>query len=352
MIPHSKPLVGQEEYAALRRITASGQLAQGAEVSRLETELCAFVGHRSGLAVASGTTALYAALRALGVTKGDSVIIPSYACTALANAVCMSGAQPILCDVEYDNALMSVNTVKAALARNTRAVIVPHLFGHPAPAHAIERELGIPVVEDCAQCIGADIDGRRTGSLTSIAIFSFYATKVLCAGEGGLVAASDSRLARRLEDLRDYDNRDTWEPRINMKCSDVHAALARAQLRRLPSFIRRRRAIAERYRVALTDNTLAAPFPPLAGNIRPMHYRFIIRTSRRRRETVRRYFIRMGIACSRPVFKPFHRYIKQVGFPASDRLFEELLSIPLYPALSEQECRGIERALEGLKSAF
>jgi perosamine synthetase len=345
MIPHSKPFVGRKEAAAVRRVIASGQLAQCGEVERLETELCAFTGHRYGLAVSSGTTALYGALKALGVGAGDAVIIPSYACTALANAVCMCGARPAACDVEYENGLMSVDTVKAALVKRTRAVIVPHLFGCTAPAHHIERELGIPVVEDCAQCIGTTIDGRRVGSLTSIAIFSFYATKVMCAGEGGLIAASDRKLGLRLENIRDYDNRDTWAPTINGKCSDVHAALARVQLGRLPSFIRRRRAIARRYMAALPDSRYASAFPDAITAQRSIYFRFLLRTSRRQRTAVMRHFIDRGISCARPIYKPFHRYLKLRGFPITQRLYEELVSLPIYPALTDDECAAIERAV-------
>jgi perosamine synthetase len=350
MIPHSRPFVGKKEYAAVRKVIASGQLAQGSEVAHLEAELCAFTGHRHGLAVSSGTTALYYALKTLGVADGDAVIIPSYACTALANAVCMCRARPIPCDVEYENGLMSVATVKAALVKKTRAVIVPHLFGCAAPAHHIEQELSVPVVEDCAQCLGGTIDGKRVGSLTSMAIFSFYATKLICAGEGGLVAASDPILVRKLENLRDYDNRNSWEPHVNGKCSDVHAALARVQLRRLPSFIRRRRAIAQQYLSVFPDSRFLAPFPDEITAQHSIFFRFLLRTSHRRRLAIMRHFIDKGIACVRPVYRPFHRYLKLRGCPATQRLNEELVSIPIYPALSDNECATIQRALSTLGS--
>ena len=348
MIPHSRPFTGSKEWQAAKRVIASGHLAQGREVARLEKELCSFVGHRYGLAVSSGTAALYAALKALDIGTGDNVIIPTYACTALANAVCMAGAQPVLCDVDGETALMSVASVRASLMKNTRAVIVPHLFGYPAPVHDIEQETGLPVIEDCAQCIGAEINGKTVGSLSSIAIFSFYATKVLCAGEGGMTATSDSRLARRLEDLREYDNRDRWEPRFNLKCSDVHAAIARVQLARLPGFIRRRRTLAKRYQKAIIDNKYIAAFPTVTERVKPMFYRFIIRTAGRNRSAVIRYFTGQKIACARPIYKPFHRYLKRDGFPVSRRLYGELLSIPLYPALSDQQGRTMENTLRTL----
>lgn len=347
MIPHSRPLVGRKELSAVRRVIASGMLAQGNEVARLEETMCAIVGHRHGLAVSSGTMALFAALKALDVGKGDSVVIPSFACTALANAVVMCGAEPAVCDVEYENGLMSVATVEKALTKKTRTIIVPHLFGCPAPAHLIESRLGVPVVEDCAQCVGTTIDGRTVGSLTSIAAFSFYATKVLCAGEGGLAAATDSRLSRRLEDMREYDNLPTWEPRCNLKLSDVNAAIAHAQLERLPHMLRRRAAIARRYCSALAEGCGAKPFP--ATNNGSMFFRFLLRVPRRRRASAMRHFTECGIACVRPIYKPFHRYMGIGCCPNTDRLYDELISIPIYPALTAHQAGDVAMAIAALR---
>lgn len=350
MIPHSKPFTGQKELKAVRRVITSGQLAQGREVEHLEHELCSYVGHRFGLAVSSGTTALFGALNILDVGPGDKVVIPSFACTALANAVYMCGAQPVLCDVENANGLMSVKTVRKALVKKVRAVIVPHLFGFPAPASDIESNVGLPVVEDCAQCIGTEMNGKKVGAQTTIAIFSFYATKVICAGEGGLIATSDSRLARRLEELREYDNCIKWKPQINMKCSDVHAAIARIQLERLEGFIQRRRMIARRYNTALKSTNEISTFPEIDCTVNPMYYRYIIKVKSRNRSRVMNCFQQNGIACSRPVFKPFHRYIQKSGYPVTDRLFNELLSIPIYPALTDIQCRRIEEVLSKIKN--
>jgi perosamine synthetase len=345
MIPHSKPCVGQKEYSAVRKAIASCQLAQGNEVTLLEKELCSFVGHKYGLAVSSGTMALFGALKALEVTKGDKVIIPSYACTALANAVYMSGAEPVLCDVDYETALMSVKTVKAVLQKKTAAIIVPHLFGYPAPAHQIEQMLNIPVIEDCAQCIGAVIDGKNTGSLTSISIFSFYATKVICSGEGGLIATSDNKLANNLNNMREYDNRPTYEPRLNMKCTDIQAAIARVQLSRLPSFINKRRIIAEKYNSALDDSTVLTHITSDTATISQMYFRYVLRVNPAKQFAVIRYLKNKGISCGRPVFKPFHQYTKQNNFIVSEKLHHELLSVPIYPALTNSEIGTIADCL-------
>jgi dTDP-4-amino-4,6-dideoxygalactose transaminase len=348
MIHHSKPSVNASELAALKKVLSSGHLAMGKEVAALERELCAFVGHRHGLAVSSGTAALFGALTCLDVAPGDLVIIPSYACTALANAVCLAGATPLLCDVEDSSGLMSTATVKKVLKKKVRAIIVPHLFGYPAPAYEIEKETGIPVIEDCAQCIGAAIDGKFVGSLTTIAIFSFYATKVLCAGEGGLIATSSSRLTRRLEGLREYDNRPSWRPWFNFKCSDLQAAVARIQLRKLPGFIGRRRSFASQYDSVLDSSGSVVPFPVVARDVKPIYYRYLIRVRPGLRRKITEHFEEKKIVCSRPVFKPFHTYLKQKGFPVTERLYRELLSIPCYPALSDTQVIAVKKALSTL----
>jgi dTDP-4-amino-4,6-dideoxygalactose transaminase len=315
-------MVGKEEAAAARKVILSGYLAQGKEASILESELCAFTGHQYGLAVSSGTAALYTALKALKISSVDSVMIPSFACTALANAIHMCGATPVLCDVEYDNGLMSVTTVRKALKKSVRAIIVPHLFGYPAAAHIIEKVLGIPVIEDCAQCIGASIDGKATGSLTAIAIFSFYATKVLCAGEGGLVTTSDKKIVSSLETLREYDNKPKYEAAFNLKCSDVHAAIARVQLRKLSTFVKRRTMIAETYNRAVSTSKRIGLFPTQQQHCEPMYFRYIVRL----RPSLQKRFIshmkNWAISVAMPIFKPFHSYSSKGNFPVTDLLYK------------------------------
>lgn len=345
MIPHSRPLIGKDECHAVKKVLLSGHLSQDKEVTELEHELCSLVGHRYGLAVSSGTTALYGALKILDVNQGDVVVIPSFVCTALANAVYMCGARPVLCEVEYENGLMSVATVEKALVKNTRAIIVPHLFGIPAPAADIQRVTGIPVIEDCAQCLGTTDTAHTVGGQTAVSIFSFYATKVLCAGEGGLIAVSNARLAHKLESLREYDNHIKWVPQINMKCSDVHAAIARVQLQRLNDFIHCREMIAHRYTMAVDEVPTFHTFPEPGWDTGNIYYRYLIRVNSRLRSKVMSYFRENKIACSRPIFKPFHHYCGIDGFPITEKLYNELLSIPLYPSLKEGECRHIEKVI-------
>jgi perosamine synthetase len=338
-IPHSKPFLGTAEAAAVRRVVLSGQLAQGHEVSTLEHELSAVAGQRYGVAVSSGTAALYCALRSLGIKRGDSVLIPSYVCTALLNAIFMTGASPCLTDVDPDTGEMTVDAAQKAAHKNTKAAIVPHLFGIPADAHSIESRLGVPVIEDCAQCVGTSVDNRNIGGQTIISIFSFYATKLLCAGEGGMVATSDRRIKDAVIGLREYDNRDVYVPAFNFKLSDLHAALARQQLKKLPEMIRRRKVIARLYDRAFGD---CAPLIRRAKseNVRKsVWFRYVVQT--RNVQAILKKMEKKGIACRRPIFKPLHLYLKKTGFPGTDEIYERAISIPIYPGLTDIQANHI-----------
>ncbi len=342
-IPHSKPFVGTTEARAAARVISSGQLSQGPQVSLLEKELSTYVGHHYGVAVSSGTAALFCALRALGVGTGDEVVVPTYVCTALLNAVCFCGATPVLADVDPCTGNMGPENVRAVLGRKVKAVVVAHMFGCPAPAAEIER-LGIAVIEDCAQCVGATAGGRRVGGMTSASIFSFYSTKVLGAGEGGMVATSDRTIAQRVRDMREYDNRDSYSVRFNLKLSDIHAAVAREQLKKIAAIVRLRRSIAEVYDKAFAPLLGEEALPPRPAGSAPMYYRYVVRAGKRR-AAIAAALKRAGVECARPVYKPLHRYLGEEGFSGAERIYREAHSIPIYPGLTRRDVGRVVRAL-------
>src|SRR5207247_1116004 len=194
----------------------------------------------------SGSAALELSLRALDVGHGDEVVVPTYACDALHHAVTRCGATPVLADADPETLGPAAKDVARRLTRRTRAVVVVHPFGLGLDLDEF-LALGVPVVEDCAQAIGARVAGRSVGSRGALAVCSFYATKLLTTGEGGAVAGAPERVAR-VRDARDYDEREALVPRFNFKLTDIQAALGRSQLGRLDACIARRRAIAARSR--------------------------------------------------------------------------------------------------------
>lgn len=323
LIRHSAPLIGEEEVAAVSRVLYSGSIAQGLEVEAFEEECAALVGRRFGIAVSSGTAALHMALNALAVDEDTIVAVPSYACASLLTAISLQRGRHALCDVGSD-----FNLDAATLPDRFHAAIVPHLFGAPA-----QLPPGKTIVEDIAQSIGGE-----TGKQAPIAVASFYATKLMTTGEGGMVLCDDPDIAEHVRDRRDYDNRENFVPRFAYKLTDMQAALGRVQLRRLPEFIARRHEIAYRYLEAFRDLPLELPDPD--GHV---FFRFVVCTDRR--EAFETHLNDEGIEAKRPVFRPAHRYFEtggqqgeadsQGGYPGSDRAHDRAVSIPIHPAMQD-----------------
>ena len=346
MIPHNKPTPGKEEAAAAARVLRSRWVAQGFEVKKFEDAVCRYLGLPAGHAVAasSGTASLYLTLTALNVRKGSEVIIPSYVCSAVLNAVNMTGATPVLADIEPDTLNISFADVKKKINPTTAAIVVTHTFGMPADVPPF-MELGVLVIEDCAQAIGASVGGRSVGITGTVAIFSFYATKMITTGYGGMVASKDEALIERVRDYREFDGRQTYEPRFNFQMSDINAAIGLAQLKKLPAFLKKRAAAAKVYAAVVPADSLW----PEQGNktAKPNLYRILVRTERAKE--LKEFLGKKGVSTIIPIeqFELLHRYLHEdpEQFPESEAAAENLLSLPAYPSLSPAELRKISAAL-------
>ncbi|MGH7309915.1 MAG: DegT/DnrJ/EryC1/StrS family aminotransferase [Candidatus Rokuibacteriota bacterium] len=321
------------------RVVRGGQLAQGPEVAAFERELAARLDVEDAAVVSSGSAALELALRALDVGAGQEVIVPTYACDALYHAVARCGARPVLADADAATLTLCRDDAKRRLGARTGAVVVPHAFGQAVDL-AEFRALGVPVVEDCAQALGAVVGGRPAGSQGALAICSFYATKLVTSGEGGAVAGPEA-LVRRVRDARDYDEREDLAPRFNHKLTDLQAALGRSQLARLDTFVTRRRAIAARYRSRLAGARCRAPED--AGD-RHVYHRFVVTVDRPLAPLIAALQAQ-GIATRRPVYRPLHRALRLDGYPEAERLWATALSLPCYPSLADVEVDTVAAAL-------
>jgi dTDP-4-amino-4,6-dideoxygalactose transaminase len=336
MIPHSRPTIDQEEINAAVSVLQSGQLAQGEQVLQFEKALASLIGVGGAVAVSSGTAALHLSLLALEIGEGDEVVIPSFVCPALLNAIRYVRAVPVLADINRETFNIDVRDLKQRRTGKTKAVIVPHMFGLPADIREIVA-LGVPVIEDCAQALGSRYEGAPTGSFGVLSVFSFYATKVICTGEGGMVAANDLQLLERVRDLRDYDEKEEHRLRYNYKLTDLQAALGLAQLRKLPVLIERRRILARQYDAFLRERLL--PVPACSPDREHIYYRYVIRTKH-----VAELLAgggEAGIAYRRPVFKPLHHYLGMTGYPQTEAAFLETVSLPIYPSLHDEEIKAI-----------
>jgi dTDP-4-amino-4,6-dideoxygalactose transaminase len=338
-IPHSRPTLGVEESQVAAQVVASGHVAEGPQTEHFEREFAAYLCQPHAIAASSGTAALHLVLNAMGIGPGDEVILPSFVCSALLNAVNYTGAAVVLADIDARTLNMDVLDAARHLSRRTKAIILPHMFGLPADTDRF-LGLGVPIIEDCAQSIGSAYGFKPIGSCGRAAVFSFYATKVLAAGEGGMVVTSDRELADRVRDLKAYDKRDVYRTRFNYKLTDIQAAIGRIQLGKLSSFIHHRRLIARRYREAFEMLPVCLP-PDSPAHI---YFRFVVDIGTDSGSVISQASQR-GIGCERPVHTPLHRLFKSESFPHTESAWRQCLSIPIYPSLRDSEVEKIIRVI-------
>ena len=335
VIPHSKPKLGEEEIRLAAGVIASGQIAQGKKVREFERAFADMHSRDEAVCVSSGTAALHLVLLAMGIGPGDEVILPTFVCTALLNAVNYVRAIPVLADIDLQTYNIDPDDVKKKLTPRTRAVIVPHMFGLPAEMNRLAA-LGIPIVEDCAQALGAAIEGRPVGTFGDAAIFSFYATKVIATGEGGMVLFKSEEHLDAVREMRDYDHRGDYRIRFNYKMTDLQASIGVSQLERLEDFIKRRRAIAARYTLAFREKNLSLP-PENEGHI---YYRYVVGLNSPVEPAIGR-LKKANIDAALPVHMPLHRYLNLEGYTNAESAWGRSISIPIYPALEDHQVQRI-----------
>ncbi len=340
-IPHSKPTLGAEEIQAVSDVISSGYVAEGAVVQQFEQSFADYLDIQHAVTTNSGTAALHLALLALEVGPGDEVIIPSYVCCALLNAVNYTGATPVLADIRPDTCNLAAADVKKRLTPKTKAIIVPHLFGLAADLDSL-LALEVPLIEDCAQALGSEYAQRPVGTFGVAAIYSFYATKVITTGEGGMVVASSKEFAERIRDLKTYDQKDDYQIRFNYKMTDIQAALGLVQLERLDTLIGRRRAVARQYTSAFEALGLNLP----ADDPGHIFFRYVIGLNTDSLSWIQA-LAREGIGSDRPVHLPLHRQLKSTGCPVAEKAWKNSLSIPIYPSLTDEE---ITRVIDAVRA--
>jgi perosamine synthetase len=358
LIRLSHPVPEEDERQAVLDALASGQLAQGPRVAAFEQAFAEYVGVRHAVALSSGTAALHLALLAHGVGPGDEVIVPAFSFAATANVVLHAGARPAFADVREDDFGIDVDAVGSAIAPRTRAVIGVHLYGQTCdviPLAALCRERGIMLIEDAAQAHGAEIDGRRTGSFATAA-FSFYATKNLQTGEGGMLTTDEDAIAERARLLRSQGEREryvTEEAGFNYRMTEFAAALGHAGLRRLDERNERRRAHAR----ALTAGLERVRTPAELPERRHVFHQYTVRVpgGREARDRLRTALLADGVESAVFYPRPIHRQplYERLGYgdidlPIAQRLADEVLSLPVHPGLSDADIDTIVRAVNDL----
>jgi perosamine synthetase len=325
------------------------------EVERFEQAFAERVGVKEGLAVNSGTSALHLALHALEVGVGDEVILPSYTCVALLHAIHACGATPVLadnaCDVRNADFQMRPEAIRQRITPRTRAILVSQMFGTLLPVHRFD--FGVPVLEDFTLSFGAEIDGRKAGSLGTIGVCSLHHSKMISCGQGGIVVSDDATLMARARRFATYDApmaswrttspdllRGQYEPAASYRMGGMQAALGISQLAQLDSFIARRRCLASRYTEAFSKAGLCCPVVPSDNS--HTFFRYMVGMKRPVVPIIELLGLR-GIQAGRGVYPPLHYLLglPDADFPGATECIETLLSVPVHPAISDAEAECI-----------
>jgi len=358
MIRLAHPIIEDEERRAVLEALESGQLAQGPRVAAFERAFAEYAGTRQAVAVNSGTAALHLALLAHGIGPGDEVIVPAFSFAATANVALHCGARPVFIDVRDADFGIDAALIEAAITPSTKAIVPVHLYGQMCDVDAVaaicERR-GLALIEDAAQAVGAAAGGRRAGA-SGTGCFSFYATKNLQTGEGGMITTDDDVVADRARLLRSQGERTryvTEEAGYNYRMTEIAAALGHAQLPKLDARNGRRRANAARLSELLAGNSRVVTPRELPGRRHVWHqYTVRVPAGREVRDRLQSSLRERGIETAVFYPTPIHRqplYQRlgsgDVSCPVAERLADEVLSLPVHPALSAADVETVAAAV-------
>jgi dTDP-4-amino-4,6-dideoxygalactose transaminase len=374
-IPFHMPSIGEEEIAGVEKVLRSGWLTTGPVAIEFEKEFAQYIGCKHALAVNSATSGLQLALDAIGLKRDDEVLVPTYTFTATAEVVTYFGAKPVLCDSVAGGFNIDPSDAEKRITSRTKAIIPVHIGGEPCDMDAI-RSLAarhnLHVIEDAAHALPASFGGQRIGTISELTAFSFYATKTITTGEGGMLTTNDDAYAKRIAMMRlhgignddawkRYSRAGSWEYQVveagyKFNLPDILAAVGRAQLRKCDIFSQQRQATAEFYRSKLAELE-ELDLPPCGPrNSEHAWHLFIVRTKPGLLEVTRNEFIeqltKAGIGTS-VHFIPLHRhtyYQRNYGvgphdFPNADNAFLRAISLPIFPGLTEAQAKTVVEAV-------
>jgi len=356
MIPAAKPLIGDEERAAVDRILRSGMLAQGPEVAAFEDEFSGLVAQRHCIAVNSGTSGLHLALTALGVTQGDEVIVPSFTFAATANAVALTGATPVFVDIDPQTFNIDPAAIEAAITPRTRAIQPVHLYGQPAAMKeimAIAARYDLIVAEDSAQAHMASLDGTPVGAFGATGVFSFYPTKNMTSGEGGMISTASDVVARQCRLLRNQGMEKRYVNEIigfNTRMTEIHAAIGRVQLTKLARWTEQRRANAK----FLDENLQGVVIPFVSPGAFHVYHQYTIRVIGHDRDAFAAEMVKRGVGNGVYYPIPVHQlpsFGHTFDLPETTRATNEVLSIPVHPSLSQGDLETIVSVVNSIAAA-
>jgi perosamine synthetase len=361
-IPVARPAIGQDEISAVTAVLESGKLAAGEQVAEFERQFADYCGTTHAIAVNNGTAALHAALLAADVGHGDEVIVPAFSFIATATAVSMTGAKPVFADVNEQTFTIDPLKVEDCITPKTRAVIGVHLFGQPFDVGGIQQACkshNLTLIEDAAQAHGAMWNGEKTGGFGQFGCFSFYATKNMTTGEGGMVTTSEKLSAGRLRLLINHGQSEKYlHTRIgyNYRLTDIAAAIGITQLKKLEKFNNRRRKNAEYYDTHLKVKGLVTPF--VSPGMYHVYHQYVIRLTDEfplKRADFIEYLKSKGIGSAVHYPLPIHHQPVYAvanepdSCPVSTSLASSVMSLPVHPLLDQKELAYICEVINQVK---
>jgi len=359
MIPIAKPLIAQEEIDGVVGVMRSGMIAEGPRVKEFEEAFSKYIGVDHAIAVNSGTAALHIALQARGIGKGDEVITTPFSFIATANSILYTGAKPVFADIEPDTFNIDPEDIKGKITHRTRAILPVDLYGHPAEMKAImdmAEDYRMAVIEDACQAHGALYKGRKCGSF-DMGCFSFYPTKNMTSGEGGMITCSDGKLAEKARMIRSHGSKVRYYHEMlgyNMRITDIGAAIGLAQLNKVDSFNNKRIENA----AYLSEQLKGIPgivTPAVRQDCRHVFHQYTVRVTGDfplSRDALAQELTKAGIGNSVFYPVPIHRQqiYQELGYnsyhPKSEQAAKEVISLPVHPSIIKEDIDEIAKTIK------
>lgn len=362
MIPIAKPIIGEEEKRAVLQVLESGMLARGSKVEEFEKSFAELVGVKHAIATSNGTTALHAVLLAHGIKEGDEVITPSFSFIATANSIRMTGATPVFVDIDEKTFNINLDLIEEAITDKTKAIMVVHLYGQSCQMEKvmqIAEKHNLAVIEDACQAHGAEFQGRKVGSFGT-GCFSFYATKNITTGEGGMITTNNDIIAEKIRKIIHHGSFKKYHHDsvgYNYRMTDVAAAIGVEQLKKLGLFNEKRKENAQFLSENLRD--VEGIIVPEAKGLSKEHvfHQFTIRITEsfpKNRDQLSEFLTESGVDNSVFYPVPIHKQkayseYNNLSLPVTEQIVQEVISLPVHPSLTEEDLRNIVKAISNLR---
>ena len=351
----SRPVISSQEINSVKKVLKSGFLVAGENVKKFEKSFSRYLGVKYAIATSSGTSALHTALWVLGIGKGDEIITTPFSFIATSNCILYVGAKPVFVDIDEKTFNLDPSLIEEKITERTKALLIVHLFGQPCdmkPILKICRKHKFLLIEDCAQAVGAEYKRKKVGSFGDVACFSFYATKNLMTGEGGMIVTNKKRIAELARMIVDQGQRKKYDHVVlghNFRMTEVEAAIGLIQLKKLEKLNEKRRTNAEFLNERL-EEVKEVEIPYVLPACKHVYHQYVIKA--RKRDKLQEYLLKKRIGTTVHYPKPIYKQeaYRKLGFnlrlPKVEKVVKEVLSLPVHPLLKEDDLERIAREVK------